>query len=143
MQLSALEKMGFVVVQRSEVESLRGLTVDEIGDWDLCARDALAATADVFNVSTKLLVEQNRTRSISRPRQIGMAVALSVPGASSAVVGKVFGGRHYSTVLNARDRISKLIEDDPECQVAVWHRQVVQSAKAIAMLRRAKCNHGR
>lgn len=51
-------------------------------------------------------LENSRQRVIARPRQIAMALARELTDASLPRIGKLFGGRHHTTVLHAFRTVS-------------------------------------
>lgn len=71
-----------------------------------------AEVAAEFNLSVRELVGPRREREIVRPRQLAIALALRLTPNSSVVVGRLFGGRDHSTVLESRRRIAALRSGD-------------------------------
>ena len=59
----------------------------------------------------ELTVRTNR-RAYVLPRQIAMYIARQVTGATLEEIGREFGGRHYSTVLHAIDKIEAMRRTD-------------------------------
>lgn len=68
--------------------------------------------ADYFKISLVELLSKKRSNSIARPRQIAMSLARELTTYSLPEIGKSFGGRDHSTVINAVKRVKKLIETD-------------------------------
>jgi chromosomal replication initiator protein len=68
--------------------------------------------ADYFKIRVGDLLSKKRTRSIARPRQIGMALAKELTNHSLPEIGDAFGGRDHTTVLHACRRIASLRESD-------------------------------
>lgn len=60
-----------------------------------------AAVAHEFRVPARVMVEQSLYREHARPRQVAMYLAYTLTGRSSGIVGRLFGGRDHSTVLQA------------------------------------------
>ena len=54
-----------------------------------------------------------RTSSIVLPRQVAMYLSCVMSELSSTDIGRAFGGKDHSTVLHARKKIEKNIEEDP------------------------------
>ncbi|MEK7746282.1 MAG: helix-turn-helix domain-containing protein, partial [Elusimicrobiota bacterium] len=46
-------------------------------------------------------------------RQLAMYLTLSLTDSSTTDVGKSFGGRDHTTVIHGRDKIKKMLENDP------------------------------
>jgi chromosomal replication initiator protein len=59
----------------------------------------------------ELTVRSNR-RAYVLPRQIAMYIAKQLTGASLQEIGHEFGGRHYSTVLHAINKIEAMRRTD-------------------------------
>ena len=68
--------------------------------------------ADYFKIRVGDLLSKKRTRSIARPRQIGMTLAKELTNHSLPEIGDAFGGRDHTTVLHACRRIAALRESD-------------------------------
>jgi chromosomal replication initiator protein len=68
--------------------------------------------ADYFKIRLGDLLSKRRTRSIARPRQIGMALAKELTNHSLPEIGDAFGGRDHTTVLHACRRIAALRETE-------------------------------
>lgn len=66
-----------------------------------------------YSVEVKELKGQSRTASISLPRQVSMYLCCVMTELSSTDIGRAFGGKDHSTVLHARKKIEKKIEEDP------------------------------
>ncbi len=68
--------------------------------------------ADYFKIRVGDLLSKKRSRSIARPRQIGMALAKELTKHSLPEIGDAFGGRDHTTVLHGCRRIESLRESD-------------------------------
>ena len=68
--------------------------------------------ADYFKIRVGDLLSKKRSRSIARPRQIGMALAKELTNHSLPEIGDAFGGRDHTTVLHGCRRIEALRESD-------------------------------
>ena len=66
-----------------------------------------------YSVDVKDLKGHQRTVSISMPRQVAMYLSCVMTELSSTDIGRAFGGKDHSTVLHARKKIEKKIEEDP------------------------------
>ncbi|MDE2491800.1 MAG: chromosomal replication initiator protein DnaA [Elusimicrobia bacterium] len=66
-----------------------------------------------YSVDVKDLKGQQRTASIALPRQVAMYLSCVMTDQSSTDIGRAFGGKDHSTVLHARKKIEKKIEEDP------------------------------
>jgi chromosomal replication initiator protein len=68
--------------------------------------------ADYFKIRVADLLSKRRSRSVARPRQIGMALAKELTNHSLPEIGDAFGGRDHTTVLHACRRIAALRETE-------------------------------
>lgn len=75
-------------------------------------RDILAAVSSHFSIRLTDLIGRKRSRSISRPRQIGMYLTRKLTPLSLEEIGAHFGGRDHSTVLHAERVIEAARRND-------------------------------
>tara|TARA_R110002096_G_scaffold37793_1_gene104755 strand:+ start:3425 stop:4735 length:1311 start_codon:yes stop_codon:yes gene_type:complete len=68
--------------------------------------------AEYFKIRISDLNSARRTRSITRPRQIAMALAKEVTSHSLPEIGEAFGGRDHTTVLHACRKTKELRQSD-------------------------------
>ncbi len=68
--------------------------------------------ADYYQLRVPDLISKRRNRSVSRPRQMAMALAKELTEHSLPEIGDVFGGRDHTTVLHACRTIRDLREAD-------------------------------
>ncbi len=69
--------------------------------------------AHKYSLDVKDLKGQQRTASIALPRQLAMYLASVMTDLSSTDIGRAFGGRDHTTVLHARKKIQKMLDEDP------------------------------
>ncbi|MEE9444680.1 MAG: chromosomal replication initiator protein DnaA [Cocleimonas sp.] len=68
--------------------------------------------AQHFNIKTSDMDSKRRTRSITRPRQMAMALSKELTNHSLPEIGDYFGGRDHTTVLHACRKIKELRTED-------------------------------
>ena len=68
--------------------------------------------AEYFKIRVADLLSKRRSRSITRPRQIAMALAKELTSHSLPEIGDAFGGRDHTTVLHACRRVKLLRETE-------------------------------
>jgi chromosomal replication initiator protein len=68
--------------------------------------------AEYYKIRVADLLSAKRTRSITRPRQVAMALARELTKHSLPEIGSAFGGRDHTTVLHATNRVKSLREED-------------------------------
>ncbi|WP_006786271.1 chromosomal replication initiator protein DnaA [Thiorhodospira sibirica] len=74
--------------------------------------------SDYYKVSIADMVSSKRTRAISRPRQMCMALAKELTTNSLPQIGRSFGGRDHTTVLYACRKVNELRKADQEVDEA-------------------------
>jgi chromosomal replication initiator protein len=65
-----------------------------------------------FGVTLDELVSPRRSQAVAYPRQVAMYLSRELTDASLPKIGKEFGGRDHTTVIHAKDKITKLIRED-------------------------------
>jgi chromosomal replication initiator protein len=68
--------------------------------------------AEYFRVKVSDLLSARRSRSITRPRQMAMALAKELTQHSLPEIGQAFGGRDHTTVIHACRKVAELRESD-------------------------------
>jgi len=69
--------------------------------------------AEYYKIKVADLLSKRRTRSVTRPRQMAMALAKELTTHSLPEIGDAFGGRDHTTVLHACKKMSELRDTDP------------------------------
>jgi chromosomal replication initiator protein len=65
-----------------------------------------------FGVTIDELVSPRRSQAVAYPRQVAMYLSRELTDASLPMIGREFGGRDHTTVIHAKDKITKLIRED-------------------------------
>ena len=68
--------------------------------------------AEYFKIRVADLLSSRRNRSITRPRQIAMALSKALTRHSLPEIGNAFGGRDHTTVLHACRKVEELRQED-------------------------------
>jgi len=68
--------------------------------------------AEYYKIRVADLLSARRSRSITRPRQLAMALAKELTSHSLPEIGDAFGGRDHTTVLHACRKVAELKEAD-------------------------------
>ncbi len=71
-----------------------------------------SAVCEAFRVSLAELKGDKRTQDIVYPRHVAMYLARELTDVSLPKIGAKFGGRDHSSVIHAKDKISKLLVED-------------------------------
>jgi len=74
--------------------------------------------AEHFNIRVADLDSKSRARSITRPRQMAMALSKELTNHSLPEIGDKFGGRDHTTVLHACRKVRELIQSDSRLEEA-------------------------
>ncbi|WP_296935804.1 chromosomal replication initiator protein DnaA [uncultured Marinobacter sp.] len=69
--------------------------------------------AEYYKIKVADLLSKRRTRTVTRPRQVAMALSKELTNHSLPEIGDAFGGRDHTTVLHACKKIVELQETDP------------------------------
>jgi chromosomal replication initiator protein len=72
--------------------------------------------AEYYKIRVADLLSDKRTRTITRPRQVAMALAKELTNHSLPEIGQMFGGRDHTTVLHATRKVAELKESDSKFQ---------------------------
>lgn len=65
-----------------------------------------------FKIKVSEMESSKRTNSVAYPRQIAMYLCRELTDYSLPKIGNLFGGRHYTTVLHACDKIAEELKND-------------------------------
>ncbi|WP_022949645.1 chromosomal replication initiator protein DnaA [Methylohalobius crimeensis] len=91
-------------------EALRDLIA--VQDKLINVENIQKTVAEYFKIRVTDILSNKRTRSITRPRQIAMALAKELTNHSLPEIGEFFGGRDHTTVLHACRKVEALKESD-------------------------------
>jgi len=69
--------------------------------------------AGYYKIRVSDMHSKRRTRSVTRPRQLAMALCKELTNHSYPEIGDAFGGRDHTTILHACRKIEELKEEDP------------------------------
>ena len=72
--------------------------------------------AEYYNIKLSDLLSKRRSRSITRPRQLAMALTKSLTNPSLPEIGEAFNGRDHTTVLHACSKIKELRKEIPSLE---------------------------
>lgn len=95
-------------------EALRDLLL--IQDKQITIENIQKTTAEYFKIRVAELLSKRRSRSVTRPRQIAMALSKELTNHSLPEIGDAFGGRDHTTVLHACRKIAELRAMDPKIE---------------------------
>src|ERR1700732_3238438 len=74
----------------------------------------LLAVADKFQLQPSQIKQKTNARNIAYPRQIAMYLIKELTQSSLPEIGRMFGGKHHTTVLHSVHKIDKLRHKDAD-----------------------------
>ncbi len=91
-------------------ETLRDLIA--LQDRTTTIENIQKTVVEYYKIRVSDLLSNRRSRSITRPRQLAMALSKELTNHSLPEIGEAFGGRDHTTVLHACRKIVELRESD-------------------------------
>ena len=91
-------------------QTLKHLTAGT--DRKISMDSIIRAVADRFSMQPSQLKVKSNTQQIAYPRQIAMYLVKELTRASLPEIGRVFGGKHHTTVLHSIQKIEDLRQRD-------------------------------
>lgn len=91
-------------------EALRDLIA--LQDRTITIENIQKTVAEYYKIRTSDLLSNRRSRSITRPRQLAMALSKELTNHSLPEIGAAFGGRDHTTILHGCRKIAELRESD-------------------------------
>lgn len=101
---------GHPITQDFTAEALKELLA--VQDKMVSIDNIKKTVAEYYKIPLSDLLSSRRTRSITRPRQMAMALSKQLTRNSLPEIGNAFGGRDHTTVLHACRKIDELREED-------------------------------
>jgi chromosomal replication initiator protein len=74
----------------------------------------LRGVADHFNLTPAQVKQKSNSRQIAYPRQIAMYLIKDLTQASLPEIGRMFAGKHHTTVLHSVQKIERLRAEDQD-----------------------------
>jgi chromosomal replication initiator protein len=74
----------------------------------------IRAVAERFQLQPIQLKQKTNAQNIAYPRQVAMYLIKELTQSSFPEIGRVFGGKHHTTVLHSVHKIDKLRQKDPD-----------------------------
>ena len=91
-------------------ETLRDLIA--LQDRIVTIENIQKTVAEYYKIRSSDLLSNRRSRSITRPRQLAMALSKELTNHSLPEIGEAFGGRDHTTVLHGCRKIAELRDSD-------------------------------
>lgn len=87
---------------------------DEDTQKKISTADIMSRVAERFEVSIEDLTSKSRHSRVVLPRFVAMYLTRKLTDLTTIDIGKEFGDRDHSTVLNAMNNVEKMIKEDEE-----------------------------
>ncbi len=116
-----LEASWSLLSQDITIDSTKRVLKDvlNIEDSPLTVENIIKFVCGKFEVKISDIMSDKRDKEISKTRQIAMYVSRELTGLSFPVIGKHFGGKNHTTVLQACKKTKEWLEKDPEINQTV------------------------
>ena len=88
--------------------------IDDVTERRVTVQMVQQAVADFYNVSVESMTSSRRTSDVTYPRQVAMYLSREMTDLSLKVIGEQFGGRNYSTIISACNKIEDDMKFDPD-----------------------------
>lgn len=88
--------------------------IDDVTERRVTVQMVQQAVADFYNVSVESMTSSRRTSDVTYPRQVAMYLSREMTDLSLKVIGEQFGGRNYSTIISAYNKIEDDMQFDPD-----------------------------
>ncbi|EKD77924.1 MAG: chromosomal replication initiation protein [uncultured bacterium] len=72
--------------------------------------------SEYYKIKVADILSKRRNRSVTRPRQMAMALAKELTTHSLPEIGDAFGGRDHTTVLHACRKVKELLNEQVDLQ---------------------------
>ena len=87
---------------------------DEESSRKITQNDILNKVSDLYNISVEDIISKSRQSKIVTPRFVAMYLTRKLIDMTVADIGKQFGDRDHSTVVNAINKVEQDIVNDPD-----------------------------
>ncbi len=99
-------------------EALRSV-IEQKGVVRITAKSINEVVSKYYNIPIEDIKGKRKTQDIADARQVAMYLCRTLTDMSFVVIGKEYGGRHYTTVMHAVDNIEASIKNNSEVASAV------------------------
>ena len=81
---------------------------------DVTPKNIIKNICDYYEITEEELLSEKRNREIAFPRQICMYLMRFLLNLAYPKIGELLGGRHYSTIIHADEKISAMVKNDAD-----------------------------
>lgn len=93
--------------------------IEQKGVVRITAKSINEVVSKYYNIPIEDIKGKRKTQDIAEARQVAMYLCRNLTDMSFVVIGKEYGGRHYTTVMHAVDNIEASIKNNSEVAAAV------------------------
>lgn len=111
--LALHELMGEEVDVETTIRAVRDI-LRQKADFLPSADVIIQEVARYYELDSETLRGQSQNKETSTARNVAMYIIREMTNLSLQEIGKEFGGRHHSTVLNSINRVEKMRKEQPE-----------------------------
>lgn len=99
-------------------DAVRNIAVDDETE-SITIRKIQQAVAAHYHLKVDQLTAKTNARQVSNPRQVAMYLCKQLTKSSFPEIGRLFGGKHHTTVMHSVDKVQRLVSSDSEFQRSV------------------------
>ena len=100
-------------------EALKESIGSEQEEIEIKAEDIIKCVCEFFKISKSDLLGKKRNKEFVEPRHICMYLINELMSLPLMTIGQIIGGRDYTTVIHARDKIEELIKTNNKTAVQI------------------------
>lgn len=100
-------------------EEALSTVIEQKGVVRITAKSINETVSKYYNIPVEDIKGKRKTQDIADARQVAMYLCRKLTDMSFVVIGKEYGGRHYTTVMHAVDNIEKSIKNNSDVRNAV------------------------
>ena len=101
------------------VESVASIINVKETERQLDEERIIETVADYYNLTVSQLKGNTRTAQLAMARHISMYLIRSILDVPFKKIGDTFGGKHYSTVMDAVEKVEKGLKNNPQLTQAI------------------------
>ncbi|HAY82268.1 MAG TPA: chromosomal replication initiator protein DnaA [Planctomycetaceae bacterium] len=93
--------------------------------------DINEAVSELFQLEPDALQSNRKARTIAQPRMLAMWLARDLTRAAYSEIGEFFGDRTHSTVISAKNKVNRWIQDETAIQLATGTYSVKEVVRRV------------
>ena len=120
-----LNKIVFFSSLTNNVINTRELASEALSDFieekkeTIDTSDIVGAVCKYYKITTEDMFSKKRTKNLVEPRMIAIYLITDMLSLPLVQIGEIFGGRDYTTVIHARDKITDEIKTNARIRITV------------------------